>query len=110
MADREILWRVNERDWFDPSGESDGFSSVSFECDRFVNEDDLPERLPWLNGSVGVNDGGESVYLRFDFWGGVDPTRDEYLRLSRNKIAVLRRMLNVAEEALDRFEAETKGE
>ena len=94
MSDKN--WTLKARDWFDPEQDADGFASVS------ITRDDH-----WFSGGITIHDDSRSQYIDLtEFSHNMPEHREMVLRVNRNKIAVIRRMLDVAEEALNRYGAE----
>ena len=91
MSDK--TWTMKAREWCDPDATNDGFASARFESDS----------NSYLSGRVVLFVGGNLMPLLFNLFGAPNETD---LRRARNKIAVIRQMLGVAEEALNRYEGE----
>ena len=101
MTDTKV-WRMHDREWFDPSGEGTGFVYVQFQ--RTKSGTLCGFSYESFNGFLRVSEGGSTWSIGFSR--APSDSLEEYLLESRNKIAVIRRMLNVAEAALDRYEEE----
>jgi hypothetical protein len=96
------VFEKNFREWFDQTGH--GFASAEFELE--VTSRAGEEEHTWFDGCVHINDGSDTLYLDLDAgYASDEEDHAERMRVARNKIAVIRQALNVAEQALDEYEA-----